>query len=235
VARDLSLDLPVVLGLLTAGEIGGWTARLVAGELSHLDRATRQEVDPKLVGARLGEKSPQAATAAARRLAYVADPEGAVERGRQARSDRRVTLRPAPDTMSVLSGLLPVEQGVACLVALEREAVHRRAAGDRRGKGQIMADTLVERVTGQAAAADVPVEVQIVMPLAALLDPDDPTPSDVSDLGPLPATLVRDILARTDGECSGDGCSPDPPTQARAGSSSGSTRAGAGSPAGWRI
>jgi hypothetical protein len=189
-----------VLGLLTAGEIGGWTARLVAGELSHLDRATRQEVDPKLVGARLGEKSPQAATAAARRLAYVADPEGAVERGLQARSDRRVTLRPAPDAKSVLSGLLPVEQGVACLVALEREAVHRRAAGDRRGKGQIMADTLVERVTGQAAA-DVPVEVQIVMPLAALLDPDDPTPSDVSDLGPLPATLVRDILARTDGEC----------------------------------
>jgi hypothetical protein len=197
VARDLCLDMPTTLGLLTVGDISGWTARLIAGELSHLDRATRGLVDGRLAGGRLGEKSPKAAAAAARRLAYAADPEGAVERCRQARSDRRVTLRPAPDTMSILSGLLPVEQGVACLAALDREATRLRAGGDTRGRGQIMSDTLVERVTGQTSATDVPVEIQIVMPLAALLDPDDPTPAEVGDACPVPARIVHDILTDT--------------------------------------
>ncbi len=196
-ARDLCLDLPSVLGLLTVGDIGGWTARLVVGELSHLDSATRRRVDPDLARAGLGEKSPKAAAAVARRLGYAADPEAAVERCRTARSDRRVTLRPAPDTMSILSGLLPVEQGVACLAALDREAARLAAAGDRRGRGQIMADTLVERVTGQTSATDVPVEVQIVMPLATLLDPQSPTPGEVGDQGPVPARIVHDILTDT--------------------------------------
>jgi hypothetical protein len=39
-ARDLCLDLPGVFGLLTHGQISGWTARLIAGELAHLDRPT---------------------------------------------------------------------------------------------------------------------------------------------------------------------------------------------------
>ncbi len=197
VARDLCLDMPTTLGLLTAGEISGWTARLIAGEVSHLARGTRGQVDADLAQARLAEKSPKAAAAAARRLGYAADPEAAVKRCRHARSDRRVTLRPAPDTMSILSGLLPVEQGVACLAALDREATRLHAAGDKRGRGQIVSDTLVERVTGQSSAADVPVEVQIVMPLAALLDPDDPTPAEVGDHGPLPARIVHDILTDT--------------------------------------
>ncbi len=197
VARDLCLDMPTALGLLSAGEIGGWTARLVVGELSHLDRSSRRLVDAELGRVHLEQKSPRAAAATARRLVYIADPAGAVRRGRRARSDRRVTLRPAPDTMSILSGLLPVEQGVACLAALQTEAARLRAAGDDRGRGQIMADTLVERITGQARASDLPVEVQIVMPLACLLDPDDATPSDVADHGPVPPEIVREIIDRS--------------------------------------
>jgi hypothetical protein len=111
VARDLVLDMPTTFGLLAGGEISGWTARLVTGELSHLDPPTRRQVDTRLGRARLEEKSPKAAAAAAQRLAYAADPHGAADRARKARNDRRVTLRPAPDTMSILSGLLPVEQG----------------------------------------------------------------------------------------------------------------------------
>jgi hypothetical protein len=194
VARDLVLDMPHTFGLLARGEISGWTARLVTGETSHLDRPTRQQVDTDLAKAHLETKSPRAAAARAQRLAYAADPDGAADRCRNARTNRRVTLRPAPDTMSIMSGLLPVEQGVACLAALEAEAKRCRAAGDDRGRGQIMADTLVERVTGQAAAGEVAVEVQIVMPVDALLDPDDPTPSDVADFGPMPAPIVDDLL-----------------------------------------
>jgi hypothetical protein len=82
VARDLCLDMPTTLGLLTAGEISGWTARLIAGEVSHLARGTRGQVDADLAQARLAEKSPKAAAAAARRLGYAADPEAAVKRCR---------------------------------------------------------------------------------------------------------------------------------------------------------
>ena len=41
--------------------------------------------------------------------------------------------------MSVLSGLLPVEQGVACLAALRRHTDAVVAAGDTRTRDQIMA------------------------------------------------------------------------------------------------
>ena len=63
-----------------------------------------------------------------------------------------MSLRPAPDTMSQLSALLPVAQGVAVYAALTRSADTARAGGDARSRGQIMADTLVERVTGQSSA-----------------------------------------------------------------------------------
>jgi hypothetical protein len=71
----------------------------------------------------------------------------------------------------VLTGYLPVEQGVACWAALRKQADTVTAAGDARSRDQIMADLLVQRLTGQAAAEDVNVEVQLMMPLDSLLDP----------------------------------------------------------------
>ena len=50
--------------------------------------------------------------------------------------------------MTYLTGLLPVAQGVAVHAALTRAADTLRATGDPRTRGQIMADTLVARVTG---------------------------------------------------------------------------------------
>ena len=52
-------------------------------------------------------------------------------------SDRRVSLRPAPETTARLTALLPVAQGVACYVALLREADTARSQGDQRGRGQV--------------------------------------------------------------------------------------------------
>lgn len=54
--------------------------------------------------------------------------------------------------MSVLAGFLPVQQGVACYAALRKRTDELVAAGDVRTRGQIMADTLVERLTGQVLA-----------------------------------------------------------------------------------
>ena len=91
----------------------------ITEQVSHLDRATRTQVDADLAARRPERMGLKEAAATTKRLAYPADPEAAMARARTARGDRRVTLRPAPDTMSLLTGLLPVEQGVACLAALQ--------------------------------------------------------------------------------------------------------------------
>lgn len=55
--------------------------------------------------------------------------------------DRRSTIRPAPDTMSNVTGLLPVAQGVAVYASLHQHAESLRGQGDIRTLAQIMADT----------------------------------------------------------------------------------------------
>jgi hypothetical protein len=62
-----------------------------------------------------------------------------------------------------------------------------------------MADTLVERVTGQPNAADVNAELQIVMPLDALLDANNQMAAELDGYGPVPADLARDFLSTGNG------------------------------------
>ena len=72
-----------------------------------------------------------------------------------------------------------------------------------RSRGQVMADTLTERITGQARAEDVNVEVQVVVPLEALVDPDSPLPAEIPGHGPVPAdSCPPPPAARPGGDCS---------------------------------
>jgi len=98
--------------------------------------------------------------------------------------------------MSLLSGFLPVTQGVAVYASLQEHAATLRAQGDERSRGQIMADTLVERVTGQATADAVPVEVNLVMTDQALFNagPGANEPANVDGYGPIPAALARRVV-----------------------------------------
>jgi hypothetical protein len=95
--------------------------------------------------------------------------------------------------MSYLTGFLPVAHGVACYAALKREADAARAAGDPRTRGQIMADLLVQRLTGKTTATGVDVQVQVVMTDTTLLAGDH-TPARITGYGPVPAALARQIL-----------------------------------------
>jgi Domain of unknown function (DUF222) len=174
-------------------------AGLVVTETRHLAAELRREVDARIVAAGIAGLSPRRAAATARRFAYEADPQGYLQRGRTQRKHRRVSLRPAPDTMSLLIGYLPAEQGVACWTALRRHTDTLISGGDERSRDQIMADTLVERVTGQVRAHDVHAEVGILLPIDALLDPATHRTAELTGYGPLPAGIARDILAGTEG------------------------------------
>lgn len=155
-------ELPHTFTALQRGETTEWRAMLVARETIWLSREHRTVADaalaPLLPG--LGDRQVEAE---AKKLAYRLDPHGFLARARAAERDRRVSLRPAPDTMTRLSALLPAAQGVAAYAALNQAAQTARADGDPRGRGQVMADTLVERVTGQTAADATSVEITLVM------------------------------------------------------------------------
>ena len=135
-ARDLVLDMPHTLELLSGGDLSGWTVRLITEQTSHLDRATRTQRRHRPCRAATRDDGHQGSrrdreTARLRTPTRKRRGPGPGKRG----ADRRVTLRPAPDTMSLLSGLLPVEQGVACLAALHAAVTARKADGDTRSEG----------------------------------------------------------------------------------------------------
>ncbi len=195
-ALVLVRELPHTLAALTRGEITEWAATLIARETAVLTRADRAQVDTELADQLPGAGDKQIADLA-RTIGYRLDPGSALRRVRGATSDRRVGLRPAPDTMANLTGFLPVAQGVACHTALKRAADSLRAAGDPRSRGQIMADTLVERITGQATADAVPVQIGLVMTDTTLLTADH-TPAHLDGYGPIPATVARQITRTAD-------------------------------------
>ena len=119
VARALWFELPETYAQLTRGALHERVAECVVTETRHLDPTQRHAVDAQVNRAGIDRMGVRAAAQCARKHAYGADPAGYVRRGRTERKHRRVTIRSAPDTMALLTGYLPVEQGVACWAALE--------------------------------------------------------------------------------------------------------------------
>jgi hypothetical protein len=191
-AKALVHEMPHTLRALAAGRISEWRATILVRETAVLSAEHRRSVDAALAD-RIGDLGDGGVKREAMKLAYQLDPGSVLRRTRRATEERRVSIRPAPDTMSYVTGLLPVAQGVAVHAALTKHADALRAAGDSRTRGQIMADTFVERLTGLARAGDVPVEVQLVMTDRTLLGGDD-TPARVVGHGPIPAALGRSLI-----------------------------------------
>lgn len=133
-AAILTGELPATLAELAVGRTTDWRATIVARETAWLSREHRAQVDQALAPRleRLGDRAVEAET---KKLAYRLDPRGYVDRLALATGDRRVTLRPAPETMARLGALLPVAQGVAAYAALGRDADALRAQGDPRSRG----------------------------------------------------------------------------------------------------
>jgi hypothetical protein len=82
---------------------------LVARETAWLSREHRAVVDAELAP-RLEQLGDRRVEAEANKLGYRLDPVGYLDRIRGAESDRHDGLRPAPEAMARLTGLLPVAQ-----------------------------------------------------------------------------------------------------------------------------
>ncbi len=191
-AKALVNEMPHTLGALEQGLLSEWRATLIVRESACLDIEDRQALDAELCGdpAGLDGMGDARVAAAARSIAYRLDPHAVVERAAKAETERTVTIRPAPDTMTWLTALLPVAQGVSVYAALRRAA---DTTFDGRSRGQVMADTLVERVTGRSAATPTPIAVNLVLSDRTLLSGDN-TPADISGYGPIPAEVARGLI-----------------------------------------
>ncbi|MEP6649975.1 MAG: DUF222 domain-containing protein [Lapillicoccus sp.] len=205
-ALILVRHLPRTLAALEAGALSEWRAEIVVRETAVLTADHRTAVDAELfdgLGAEgVGQLGDRELMRRVRAIAYRLDAESVMARCRGAEGQRRVTIRPAPDTMCHVTAYLPVAQGVAVHAALSKAAAAARARGDERSTGQLMADILVERVTGQASADAVPVEVQVVITDRSLFTgafgAGDETPAQVPGYGSVSAAWARDLLARSD-------------------------------------
>lgn len=217
-AKVLTTEMPHLMTALTQGLIDEYQATVVVAETTTLSREHRRQVDAELA-ARYGTLTPMEARGAAASIGYRLDPEQAVRRHRRAYGERRVSLRPAPDSMTYLTALLPMVEGVAVYTALNQHAAAGIAAGDVRGRGALMADELfarlirpsrhsgVQRETAGAtgdvadglpgAPAGVHVEIHLVMTDRALFD-GDMEPAVIPGHGPIPAPLARHLISGAD-------------------------------------
>lgn len=168
VRRVLVESLPQTVAKVLAGEVQVWPAEQIAQVAIVLDDDDRARLDAEVAG-RIAGWSPSSVKGCARRIADRLDQEAAVRRLRRVESQRHVSIRPVADGMVRLSALLPTTAGVATFASLTKHAAAARAHGDARSKGQLMADALVERITGVADPAESPVEIQLLMTDRTLL------------------------------------------------------------------
>src|SRR5271170_2217258 len=191
-AKALVNEMPYTLAALEAGVLTEWRATLIVRESACLEVEDRRTLDAEMSADpdRLNGMGDARLAAAAKTIAYRLDPHAVVDRAAKAETERTVSIRPAPDTMTYLTALLPVAQGVSVYAALRREA---DICVDGRPRGQVMADALVERITGRGAATATPITVNLVVSDNTLLGGDS-TPAEICGYGPIPAAVARGLV-----------------------------------------
>ena len=154
-ADALTQEMPNTLAALAAGVVNEWRAMVIVRETACLTADQRRQVDAEIAG-RLDGLGDARVRALVTALVYRLDPEAATERSVRAASDRRVSVRPAPDAMAYLTGLMPIAAAIACHAALCRYVDSRPAAeGDTRTRDQRIVDEFVARLTGTSDAGSV--------------------------------------------------------------------------------
>lgn len=195
-AKALVTEMPHTLAALETGQLNEWRATLLVRETACLSAADRCAVDAGLAAdtGTLAAAGDRTLIGTARAAAYRLDPRSVTQRAAQAATGRHVSLRPAPDTMCCLTALLPVAAGVSVQAALIRNADSLRAGGDPRSSGQIMADDLVERITGTPGGIS-GIEIQLVMTDRTLFQGDS-EPARLPGYGVVPGGWARSIIGR---------------------------------------
>lgn len=198
-AQVLMREMPCTFRALEAGEISEEKARAVFREIAWLPSHLRHSIDAQLQELFSGTGLKRLA-GEARRMAQHADPAATVEHMEYEERQRHISVRPAPGNMAYLTAFVPMPQAVAAYAALQKAAsvmVGTGESGERTG-AQMAADLFITRLTGQEAATDISVEIQLIMTDEALIS-DGTIPAWLPGHGPLPAAFTRRLLQNTSG------------------------------------
>ncbi len=202
-AKDLATDLSCTHAALREGRINEYRAQVVAKETGCLTRTDRALVDEEVCGLDADGISPVDTMGTGqlggviRKRVQSLDPAAVCRRNAKAEAARRVSIRPTPDTMVYLNGLLPVADGVRAFAALTKAAAALISSGDQRTKAQIMADLMVERLTGDKPAEGGGVNLDIIISDHSLLGGgNEPAVLPGAPGAPtLPAQVARQVIA----------------------------------------
>ncbi|WP_237686082.1 DUF222 domain-containing protein [Arthrobacter jiangjiafuii] len=125
-ARVLTREMPHTLHALALGVISEWRATILVKETACLSLEDRQRIDEQVAGnlAELETLGDNQLIARIKTLSYALDPHSVVNRASKAASERYVSCRPAPDTMT---GCCRLPRAWAC---------SRRSRGKRTGCGR---------------------------------------------------------------------------------------------------
>lgn len=148
----LSSELPDTLAAWERGEIDTWKTRAIVEAALLLPDAGRRAALAARVLPRASEQTLSQLRAALRRGVLALDPDGAADRHRRARADRRVVVGPEAEGMASLWALLSAPDATAAYQRLCRLA-RGLGADDPRGMDARRADLLVDLITGRRCAA----------------------------------------------------------------------------------
>ncbi|WP_110205009.1 HNH endonuclease [Nocardioides daejeonensis] len=213
-AKLLPAEMPHTWHAFRTGHIPEKVATALLQETADLTREARCEIDRTLAAdpVALEHQSEKQIRRAAAALAARLDNAGVAQRRRRAVGTRRITISPAADGMSRLTLTVPLVQGVAAYASLKKEAdaLHGTAAAAGRGRGALMADAAITRLTGQADPHHIPVAINVVLSAddlvgatssdaktatgSALAEPRITEPG-IGTFG-LPAAAARDLVAQ---------------------------------------
>lgn len=108
VGKALVNEMPHTLNALTIGVLSEWRATILVRETACLDVEDRTRVDEAMAAdpTALEALGDRRLISEAKKNAYRLDPHSVVRRAAKAETERTVTCRPAPDTMTYVTGLL---------------------------------------------------------------------------------------------------------------------------------
>jgi hypothetical protein len=183
--------LPEVLTAWEHGELDATKVRAIVEACRPL-RPEHARVVAERVLPGAGEQTAGALRSALARAVIAVDPDGAAERHREVRRERRVVFNPEPEGMASLSGLLPAPDAVAAYQHLGALA-RAMSAADPRGMDARRADLMADLLTGRRCA--------LTHPLAAgcAIDDTDGGPVDAGPTGEAPPGTAPADGSPTDG------------------------------------
>lgn len=188
-ARALTDDLPLTFAALRRGEISERRAAMVARETACTSAQVRGQIDCRIEGELASESD---ARAHALVVGVTAELDAAAMAARRVRAvgARRVSVRPAPDGMAVLTAVLPCADAMAAMTALRRDAETSLDDGTGRSRAQATADLFVKRLTGRDPRDGFDVQINLVMDTSILFT-GATAPAHLEGYGPIPAGLAR--------------------------------------------